>query len=105
MDDRLSSLAILSVENACAAVEIRMASFMLLPLQKVEKRIFKIWKNIIDVTTAAYKDRIFNSEWQLITWGHMTEISSFALITSFFFKRRYRTKYSLNVRGHFCTCM
>ena len=34
---------------------------MLLPLQKLEKRIFKICKNIIDVTTAAYKDRIFDS--------------------------------------------
>ena len=33
---------------------------MLLSLQKLEKRIFKICKNIIDVTTA-YKNRIFNS--------------------------------------------
>ena len=40
-----------------------MASLMLLPLQKLERKIFKICKNIIDVTTAtaAYKDRIFNS--------------------------------------------
>ena len=38
------------------------------------------------------------------TRAHMTEISLFASITSFF-KRRYQTKYSLNVRGHFCTCM
>ena len=34
---------------------------MLLQLQKLEKRIFKICKNINDVTTAAYKNRIFNS--------------------------------------------
>ena len=38
--------------------------------------------------------------------GHMTEISLFALITSFFLRgANERTKYLLNVRGHFCMCM
>ena len=36
-------------------------------------------------------------------WAYMKERSSFALINDFFFKRCYRTKYSLNVSGHFRT--
>ena len=35
-------------------------------------------------------------------WAHMTETSSFALITRIFL-RRFRTKYSLKSRGYFCS--
>ena len=67
MDDRLSSLTILSVENACVRSLDYNGIINAFATAKARKKIFKICKNIIDVTTAARKDRMFNSEWKLIT--------------------------------------
>ena len=63
-DSRLSSLALLSVENACVRSLDYNGIIDAFATAKARKTNFKIYKNIIDVTTAAYKDRIFNLEWQ-----------------------------------------